>query len=165
MCQSKGWGYPIENDHNRVHLSFLPILVFADNFWILSKSAPELEAMFSWWFERLRNFGWTVPLEECTWMTSAKDKEVWRVRVGEVEIKRVGRAAGFGALGTLLAADSRTERELENRARRAWAAFFKHEFILCCRNAPLKSRLKLLQILVEPTLFWCAGSWNLTNKH
>ena len=32
MCQSKGWGYPIENDLNRVPLKFLPILVFADNF-------------------------------------------------------------------------------------------------------------------------------------
>ena len=98
-------------------------------------------------------------------MTSARDDLVWQVRVGGEVIRRAGRATGFNVLGTVLTADSRIDRELENRARRAWAAFFTFQFILCCKHAPLKSRLKLLAILIEPTLFWCAGSWNLTKKH
>ena len=39
--------------------------------------------------------------------------------------------------------------------------FHRHKQILCCRAAPLAKRLDFMKKVVEPALFWCAGSWNL----
>ena len=52
----------------------------------------------------------------------------------------------------------RASHHLEN------STFFKpsgYKHILCCRAAPLAKRLDFMKKVVEPALFWCAGSWNL----
>ena len=51
---------------------------------------------------------------------------------------------------------------LKRFAKTRRRAFFKHAGLLCCRAAPVKNRLLLLNSLVSNSLLWCSGSWNLT---
>ena len=60
--------------------------------------------------------------------------------------------------------DNGSEVELQNRIARSWRAFYKYRDLLCCRAAPWKNRLSLLNTVVRTSLFWCSGSWNLTRR-
>ena len=79
-------------------------------------------------------------------------------------IHRTPRSQGFKVLGVSLSFDNSFEVELQNRIARAWRAFYKYAHLLRCRTAPVSVRLKLLTNLVSSSLFWCAGSWNLTAR-
>ena len=79
-----------------------------------------------------------------------------------MEVPRASRKVGFKALGVLISFDNQFCCELEARIASAWRGFYKFYDILCCRSAPIKKRLSLLAMVVHPALFWCAGSWNLT---
>ncbi|CAK0840877.1 unnamed protein product, partial [Prorocentrum cordatum] len=52
----------------------LPLMVFADNFYLLASSAQMLRAMWTEWHRILRQrFACTVLLSDCFWLTTAKD--------------------------------------------------------------------------------------------
>ena len=158
ICQQKKWGYPLEQNF------YLGILTFADNFWLIAMSAKELQSMMQCWFERTRGSGWTIPLAECKWCTTASDSSRAHVRVNGMCINRASRDEGFLALGSLVSFDNRFDNELNQRIRKAWAVFNLHRSQLCCKDASLRKRILLLVTLVVPTLFWCSGSWNLTKE-
>ena len=52
--------------------------------------------------------------------------------------------------------------ELGSRISAAWNSFHRHRDTLCCKSVSLSKRIKLLKIIAEPALFWCAGTWKLT---
>eukprot|EP00959_Pyramimonas_sp_CCMP1952_P417000 8736408-Pyramimonas_sp.AAC.1 len=114
------------------------------------------------WLGIISEAGWSVPLDEVTWCSTASDEAPWSVEVGDRKLTRAKRGEGFKVLGTVLTFDNNAEVELQNRFARSWRAFYKYQHLLCCRKAPLSERLKLLQSLVSTSLFWCCGSWNLT---
>ena len=110
-----------------------------------------------------RTLGWQVPLSETQWCTTAPDEHMWQIRVHGETLRRAPRKEGFRALGVRVTFDNSQECELNERIRRSWRAFYKYSDILCCRDCPIGPRLILLDILVSSSLFWCAGSWNLTH--
>ena len=157
LSREKGWGYRLCDG------SFVDLLLFADNFWIVSTNAHELTEMTAAWLEILTEFGWNVPLGEAVWCTTGPDeKHSWEVKLGNYCIKRSPRQEGFKVLGTIVTFDNSFEKELRNRMSRAWRAFWKCSDLLRCQAAPIKDRLRLLQVLVSSPLFWCCGSRNLT---
>ena len=159
LASERGWGYRLDDG------SLLSLLLFADNFWIVSTSAHELEDMTKAWLHLLGEHGWNVPAGEATWCTTAEDSHKhWTVRVSETVVKRAPRAEGFSAVGVRICFDNGYEMELQERFSRAWRAFYSNASLLTCRTASLKLRLNLLKTLVMQSLFWCSGSWNLTRK-
>ena len=81
-----------------------------------------------------------------------------------VAITRVPRVEGYKVLGTQLTFHNRCDAELKRREKAAWGAFYKNAEVLCCKAVPLVKRFRFLSRTVEPALFWCAGSWNLTSQ-
>ena len=119
--------------------------------------------MLKAWLELLAASGWSVPLGEATWCTTAPDEtQHCSVGVGTETVKRALRKVGFKALGVVLTFDNSSESELQARISCAWRAFYKYRDLLCCRPAPISRRCKLLFTLVKTALSWCWGSWNLT---
>ena len=141
---------------------YLPILAFCDNFWLLAKSPQELQNMSAIFFGRCKAAGWQIPLDECVWTTTARDEdERWKLVVEDRVIERRSRDDGFKALGCIISADGHIQLELQNRFSQAWNAFYKHSATLCSKAAPINTRLELLKMFVEPSLFWCPGSLHL----
>ena len=136
-------------------------MLFADNFWLFATSPHELTQMGKLWLRLLQRAGWQAPADEMTWCTSAADNEVWRVVLADFEVARSPRNLGFKALGVQITFDNRFNVELEARIKAAWRSFYKFADLLMCKSAPLGKRLKLMGVVIPPSLFWCAGSWNL----
>jgi hypothetical protein len=159
LAKQRGWGYKLGDG------SYLSLVLFADNYWLIGTSPQELGKMTTAWLSILKKYGWSTPLQECTWCTTGLDEtSSWQVAVDGSPIKRTSRKVGFNVLGVQLTFDNCFEVELQNRIGRAWRAFYKYAHLLCCQRAPLGNRFQLLQSLVSTSLFWCAGSWNLTAK-
>ena len=157
LCNKKKWGYPIKHGDDGEILEYLPILAFCDNFWLLAKSPQELQNKSSIFFNRCKVAGWEIPLDECVWTTTATDyDERWRLVVEDKVIERRSRDDLFKALGCIISADGLMQLELQNRFSQASNAFFKH--------APINKRIELLKSVVEPSLFWCAGTWLLNQS-
>ena len=96
LCQKKKWGYPISAGPDGKVTEYLPIVAFCDNFWILAKSAPELQNMSAIFFDRCKAVGWKIPLQECVWTTTASDyDERWRLVIDDIEIERRSRDDGW----------------------------------------------------------------------
>jgi hypothetical protein len=55
--------------------------------------------------------------------------------------------------------------ELDSRISAAWHSFHANAATLCCMEVPLDKRLMLLRSVVEPSLFWCAGTWKMSVDH
>ncbi|CAK0873857.1 unnamed protein product [Prorocentrum cordatum] len=156
LAERMDWGFQLDGGRR------VSLLLFADNFWVVASSAAQLSAMTTAWLGIISEAGWSVPLDEVTWCSTASDEAPWSVEVGDRKLTRAKRGEGFKVLGTVLTFDNNAEVELQNRFARSWRAFYKYQHLLCCRKAPLSERLKLLQSLVSTSLFWCCGSWNLT---
>ena len=161
-CKSKRWGFPISHDKDGMVTEFVPILAFCDNFWLLAKSPSELQNMSNIFFSRCKAAGWEIPLAECVWTTTARDDdERWVMKVEGQTIDRRSRDDGVKILGCIVSAGGRLELEFQNRFSAAWSAFYRHVDMFCCQKAPLLKRLQLLRTIIEPTLFWCAGTWHM----
>ena len=162
LCKKKKCGYPICIGKDGKITEYLPIIAFCDNFWILAKSPQELQIMSAIFFDKCKAGGWLIPLDECAWTTTASDfDERWKLTVDNRTIERRSRDDGFKALGCIISADGHIQLELHNRFCQAWNSFFKHAETLCSKTTPIAKRIDLLKMVVEPSLFWCAGSWHL----
>ena len=55
--------------------------------------------------------------------------------------------------------------EIKNRLKAAWAAFHKHRQELTSKDYRLCHRLRLLSMVITPTLTYASGTWTLSQKH
>lgn len=158
ICEFDSWGYFM------FAVGSLPLLLFADNFWLLGRNSQELNLMLAAWMQCLRDVDLDVPISECVWTTTESDdfKAHEVARNGEVVV-RAPRAKGFKALGVQIQMDGGFKLELEAREQAFWRMFWNHSEVLCAQSTPLEPRLRLVGQIFQSSL-WCAGSWNLSKK-
>ncbi len=170
-CQQYDWGYPIDNDpltppqpskKAKINRERLPILVYADNYWLLANTLEMLGNMVQCWHRVLRGFDCHVVLAECVWATTLRDNVRLRLCVDGHVFHRVPRAEGFKVLGSQVSFDQSAAAAMRRCFANAWTAFQKHRAVLCCRRAPLARRFTLLDRFVKPAALFGAGSLNLT---
>ena len=115
------------------------------------------------WLRLLQDHGWSVPLKEAVWCTTAANvPSDWTVIAQGVKVEKAAQNVGFKVLGVRVAFNNSFGAELKERFSKAWRAFYSHRDLLCCTQAPFSKRIELLETLVASSLFWCSGSWNLT---
>jgi hypothetical protein len=158
-AQRRRWGWPIDMYGKSKHIC---LVLFADNYWIVATSPKELQEANRYWQDLLLTYGWHTPVADTRYGTTAEDFEYLNdITYNDIAIPRVSRAVGFKALGTYLTFVTRHDVEFNRRINSAWGAFNKNKVVLCCKKAPIAQRLKFLQMVVCPALFWCSGSWTL----
>ena len=158
ICQDREWGFRLADG------TFLGILLFADNYWLIARSNVVLTEMLAKWLELLRLWGWNTPHEELSYGTTLADSVDDPVFSDGIQIRRVKRNLGFPALGCQITFDGRNGAELKARIAKCWKAFGKFSPILCNSSSPWGKRVAMLGILLENCLFWCSGSWMLDNR-
>ena len=158
ICQQREWGFRLFDG------TYVELILFADNYWLLARSNSVLSEMLAKWLELLRLWGWNTPHEELCFGTTLGDAMKVPVFSDGKEVKRVKRHIGFPALGCQITFDGRNGMELNSRIAKSWQAFGKFAGILCNRNAPWGKRVAMLGMLLESCLFWCSGSWMLDNR-
>ena len=80
-------------------------------------------------------------------------------------IERRSREDGIKVLGCIVSCSGSMDTETDARISAGWGAFYANKESLTCFAVPLKRRLMLLRSVVEPAVFWCAGTWKLTAEH
>ena len=97
-------------------------------------------------------------------MLRRKMDGVAHIEINEKRTLRTEANVGFRVLGAYVTLDNKFEVELENRLSRAARAFWASWSLLGCVSVPLQKRFAVLKATVTATLFWRAGSWNLTRE-
>ena len=55
--------------------------------------------------------------------------------------------------------------EIKNRIRAAWASFYRYKQELTSRSCFLPHRLRLLNMVITPTMSHASGNWTLSKEH
>ncbi len=126
----KGWGKKLQDG------SWVNLIMFADNYWLVATSAQMLTLMTREWLSLLERVGWETPVEELSWCTTADDDSNLRIIVNDKLARRPKRGAGFKVLGTMVTFDNNFDVEIENRLARASATFSANWDLLGCASAP-----------------------------
>ena len=148
IAERRKWGYPLRKSWENTYIC---LLLFADNYWIIATSPQELQDANDCWQSMLKEDGWFTPPGELRYCTTAQyDEFRAEIRSEGKPIERVSRRTGFKALGTQITFNNRNDVELDRRIRAAWGAFHKNANVLCCKAANLGRRLQFLQRIVHP---------------
>jgi len=156
LCSRHGWGFEL----SKVPGDVIAIVAFADNFWLFASNPSMLQDMLSCWLDCLGRYGFSVPIEECTYCSVVPDNIPSKVVVRGIEVPRSPREIGFKALGCLISFTNHFHSEIEHRISRMWRSFFKYEHIFCNPKVPLRKRMHLVGQLAQQSLLW----WLLTKK-
>ena len=156
MCQYKKWELPVGS-------SYLGLLPFADNCWIIAMSPRELQTVARAWKELLKASGLQIDWGEAVWCSTAQDSLAASITVSDRLITRRAREKDFKAFGVWITFDSHFTKELAEREVAAWRQFYANRQMLCDNKLALKYRLRLLTSCVVSSMYWCVGSWILTS--
>jgi hypothetical protein len=156
-CRRKGWGFNMDG-------FAVPIILFADNCWLLARDPKELENMTESWIKCLTQHGFHIPVDEISVCTTAPDDSPCRVHVGGSRLIRKPRAVGYKVLGTILSFDGRNSAEIKDRMNKAERAFWANRTSFINKSNNIVSKLKLLAEILRAVGLWCACVWHLTQK-
>ncbi len=101
-------------------------------------------------------------MTELTWCSTIQDDNWAQFEIRGLPTRRTSAAEGFKVLGTIRTFDNKFDQEIEYRLSRANAAFYANWHLLGCISIPLVTRLRVVRAVVDASISWCAGSWNLT---
>ena len=83
------------------------------------------------------------------------------ITVSDTVITRRSREQGFKARGAWITFDGHFLKEI---AERAWRRFYAIRHLLCDNKVALRQSLRLLSSCVASSMYWCSGSWILTQS-
>ena len=182
-CNQHEWGYPSDSSprggahqppepelhgakRSKQRQQRIPIIVYADNYWLLATNLDMLKKMTDCWHgiitERL---DCRITLNECTFATTRPDDNIYDLRLDSVSIKRAPRSTGFKVLGAQVTFDNSASAAVTKLIANAWGAFHKHRGVLCTKKASPARRMHLLDTFVRPVAMYAVGSLNLTRAH
>ena len=117
------------------------------------------------WFQAKHRKSW---IEDTPWKTkilsnqsSSKKQEV-TISIIKVEVLLVQECAKY--LGQTITFQQQEKTESKSRIRAALASFCRYKQELTSRSYPLQPRLRLLNMVLSPTLGYACGTWTLTNE-
>lgn len=158
-ARAEGWGIDLGDGKDP-----LCLVLFADNYWLLGKTPKETAEMTSCWLDLLEKAGFSTPLSELSFITTAPDETQIGISVRNHLVQRAARSVGIKVLGTILTTDNRYTVELKQRIAKAWRVYHCIAAKVTCRRASLKLRIRMLDAHVLPSLLWGSGCWNLTHQ-
>ena len=117
--------------------SYMGLLLFADNGWLIAMSPAELTSrMARAWNDLLEKAGLRIAWEEAVWCSSAPDSLEATVTVSDTVITRRSGEQGFKALGAWIAFDGHHVKEIEELEVIAWRSFCAILNLLCDNKVP-----------------------------
>ena len=115
-CRKRGLGVDMDG-------VAVPIILFADNCWLLARNPKELQNMTELWIKFLTQHGFHIPINEISVCTTAPDDSPCAVQLEGSVLIRKPRAVGYRVLGTIVSFDGRNTAELKDRMGKAERAF------------------------------------------
>ncbi len=131
IAEENEWGFRLLDG------TWIYLVTFADNYWLMATSPSMLRNMTSAWLALLAEYGWETPTAELTWCTTWDDGNYARIEIAGEVVHRAAVKDGFKVLGTIVAFDGYFNLELENILSRANRAFSASWELLGCATVPI----------------------------
>ena len=154
-CTSLNYGYNIDG-------KLIPLIMFADNFWLLATSDTMLKNMIIHWDAILRRHGHHFPRGDLIWTATIPDDSPALVDPFGSGIPRRLHSEGFKAKDSIITTDGRNTGDLDHRIVQFEKALHANSRTLRSSSTKIASKLRLFQAIMRTVLFWGAGTWNLT---
>ena len=87
------WGKQLQDK------SWVNLVLFADNYWLVATSPQMLEAMTVEWLRLLGEVGWKTPTADLTWCTTMDDKVKYNINVNGEVVRRSEKKNGVQSPG------------------------------------------------------------------
>ena len=198
-CERRGWGVELTHEdlaelriaqsgppekRRRVHHERLPLLLFADNYWILATTKRQLIAMTNAWHRLVSKARMRVVLSECSWISTTDCTggslyliDFWAEPItgnpSSASSSSGGRTCslawtpsdvGIKVLGSYVTFNNDCTAEVKYRIVMAWAAFRKHSSLLLAHAGSVRDKFAALTRLVLPSLVYNVGSLHVTQR-
>ena len=156
--QAQGFGLPVENAAGRR----LTNLRFADDILLMATTRRQVKIMIEDLIAAAAEAGLSIHCGKTKIMTNSSSSRGGMMKLEHGEVEVVPPAGSSAYLGKTMNLQSVHDVEIAARIDRAWKKFFASKTDLCGRHVNLKSRLKLFNATVTPTLLYGSGSWTMT---
>ena len=138
-------------------------VAFVDDVTLLSRNFAQLKIMLTGLKNKLAEWGLSIHPTKCKAQTT---NEEWStrgmVKISEgLEIEILPKGGCLTILGTQLALETGTSKEVQSRISKGWKMLFALKSILCNRAISLKRRFTLFNATVSSGVLWCTESWAL----
>jgi hypothetical protein len=140
-------------------------LRFADDLLLIATSKRQLTTMLRELIEEVGKVGLVVHAGKSKVMTNGRvDCQGKAISVSGHTFEILEKSKATMYLGWALSSTSTQDAELHNRINKAWGKFMTLKSELCCNKYSLRSRLKLFDAVVTPTILYACGSWTMTSS-
>ena len=146
--------------------STLTNLRFADDVLLAGRTLHQIQSMLSDIHEIAGAVGLCLHPDKTKILTNVTKKKRGRgahsrVTVNGMEIEILPAEESVKYLGKLLSSTAAAGLEIDHRIRQAWKAFMARKSELTSNRYGLRSRLRLFDSTVTPTMLYGASSWTL----
>ena len=154
----KAFGIPLGYDNT----AQLTNLRFADDVLLLAQNQRHITQMLSDLQHHAAPFGLEIHPDKTKILTTSSRRVPQQVQVNDKNIEVLSQHSYAKYLGRKLSFHNYQSTEIDNRIAAAWRKFglLRHE--LTSKSYPLKSRLRLFDGTITPTIMYGCTSWTLT---
>ena len=141
-------------------------LRLADDVLLVAKSLPELRHMLETIIREAMPSGLELHPEKTKILSNVKKRTagnaITSVRVCDLDVQVLPLDGSVRYLGRKLTFGPFHDVEVENRIAAGWKRFFSHKKTLCNRSIPVRTRMKLFDGTVSPTVLFGSSCWTMT---
>ena len=140
-------------------------LRFADDLLIIATSKRQLAKMLQELVDVVGRVGLVMHAGKTKILTNVNNEHrsgQKHILINGQQVDVLPREASTMYLGWALSFEATHDTEIHNRINKAWAKFMSLEQELCCKKYSLRSRLKLFDAVITPTILYASGTWSMT---
>ena len=158
--QKKGMGICLGDSET----DCLTNLRFADDVLLFSTSLEQLPRMMCDFKRSTERMGLKIHPEKMKILGNQKsNRKEETINNIKVEVLPVSECAKY--LGQTITFQQQETKEIRSRIRAAWASFYRYKQELTSNAHLLQHRLRLINMVISPTLSYASGTWTLTKEH
>ena len=140
-------------------------LRFADGVLLFSTSLDKLQEMLCEFKISTEAVGLGIHPDKTKILSNQDKIKATEITVDNIKIEILRKAASARYFGQKITFEDQETEEIKNRLKAAWAAFHKYRQELTSKDYRLCHRLRLLSMVVTPTMTYASSTWTLTLKH
>ena len=140
-------------------------LRFADDVLLFSTSLGKLREMLCDVKTSTEAVGLGIHPDKTKVLSNQDKVKAKVITVDNIQIEILAKGDSARYLGQKITFEDQETAEIKNRLKAAWAAFHRYRQEMTSKGYRLCHRLRLLNMVVTPTLTYASGTWTLTQKH
>ena len=129
---------------------------------LLFAGAPKMMCDFR---QSSESVGLKIHLDKTKILSNRSANKRKEVEINNIKVEMFSACESAKDLGQTTTCQQQKKAEIKNRIRAAWASFYRYKQELTSRWYFLQHRLRLLNMVITPTLSYASGTWTISKEH